>query len=44
MQTLGIEHPLFNQVIRGFGPAVALVVVLGNSAIVVAVLLGLVHP
>ena len=42
-QTLGVEHPTFNPLIRGLGPAVAWVVMLGNVAIVSAVFFGLVR-
>ncbi len=43
LQSLGIEHPLLDRLFRGAGPAIALLVVTGNSAIVLAVALGIVH-
>lgn len=42
LHTLGFEHPALNRLFRGAGPLVALLVVLGNTAIVLAVVLGLV--
>jgi len=43
LQTLGLEHPALNRVFRGAGPAVALIVVLGNMAIVLAVTMGIIR-
>jgi succinate dehydrogenase / fumarate reductase cytochrome b subunit len=43
LQTLGIEHPILDRLFRGAGPVVALLVVMGNSAIVLAVALGIVR-
>lgn len=42
-QTLGLEHPALNRLFKGAGPAVALLVVLGNAVIVLAILFGAVH-
>jgi succinate dehydrogenase / fumarate reductase cytochrome b subunit len=41
LQTLGLEHPILNRVFRAAGPFVAGMVVLGNSAIVLAIALGI---
>jgi succinate dehydrogenase / fumarate reductase, cytochrome b subunit len=41
-QSLGLEHPAFNRMFRAAGPAIAWLVVLGNAAIVLAVLAGIV--
>jgi succinate dehydrogenase / fumarate reductase cytochrome b subunit len=43
VQTLGFEHAAFSRLFKAAGPAVALVVVLGNLAIVLAIFFGLVH-
>jgi succinate dehydrogenase / fumarate reductase cytochrome b subunit len=43
LQTLGIEHPILERLFRGAGPVVALLVVAGNVAIVLAVALGVVR-
>jgi len=43
LQTLGMEHPMLNRLFRGAGPLVALLVVVGNVAIVLAVAFGVVH-
>jgi succinate dehydrogenase / fumarate reductase cytochrome b subunit len=42
-QSLGLNHPQYNPVIRNVGPVVALVVLLGNCAMPLAVLAGLVR-
>lgn len=43
LQTLGLEHGVFNRLFNAAGPAVAFVVVLGNVAIVLAIFLGVVR-
>ena len=43
LQTLGFEHPLFNRLFAAAGPLVAGAVVLGNTAIVLAIALGMIH-
>jgi succinate dehydrogenase cytochrome b subunit len=43
LQTLGMEHPILDRLFRGAGPFVALLVVVGNTAIVLAVAFGVVH-
>ena len=43
LQTLGIEHAAFRHLFKAAGPAVALLVVLGNLSIILAVFLGLVR-
>ena len=43
LQTLGMEHPMLDRLFRGVGPLVALLVVVGNVAIVLAVAFGVVH-
>jgi succinate dehydrogenase / fumarate reductase, cytochrome b subunit len=43
LQTLGLEYGAFNRLFKVAGPAVALMVVLGNTAIIVAVFLGVVR-
>ncbi len=43
LQTLGFEYVAFNRLFKAAGPTVALVVVLGNVAIILAVFLGIVH-
>jgi succinate dehydrogenase / fumarate reductase, cytochrome b subunit len=42
-QTLGLEHPALNRMFQAAGPAVALLVVLGNVVIVLAVWFGVVR-
>ena len=42
-QTLGLEHPALNRVLRAAGPTIALTVVTGNMAIVLAVMAGIVR-
>jgi succinate dehydrogenase / fumarate reductase cytochrome b subunit len=42
LQTLGMEHPMLDRLFRGAGPLVAIAVVVGNSAIVLAIAFGLV--
>jgi succinate dehydrogenase / fumarate reductase cytochrome b subunit len=44
LQTLGLEHPMLDRLFRGAGPLVALLVVVGNVAIILAIAFGLVHP
>lgn len=43
LQTLGVEHPLLDRLFRGAGPLVAVLVVVGNAAIILAVAFGLVR-
>jgi succinate dehydrogenase / fumarate reductase, cytochrome b subunit len=43
LQTLGLEHAALNRVFTAAGPAVALLVVLGNVAIIMAIFLGVVR-
>ena len=43
LQSLGLEHPVFDRLFRGAGPLVALMVVVGNTAIVLAVAFGVVR-
>ena len=43
LQTLGMEHPMLDRLFRGAGPLVAMLVVAGNTAIVLAIAFGLVH-
>lgn len=43
VQTLGLEHAGFNRLFKAAGPTVALVVVLGNVAIIMAIFLGIVR-
>lgn len=43
LQTLGLEHPMLDRLFRGAGPLVALLVVVGNVAIILAIAFGLVH-
>ncbi|HKT34270.1 MAG TPA: succinate dehydrogenase cytochrome b subunit [Nitrospira sp.] len=43
LQSLGMEHPMLDRLFRGAGPLVAMLVVIGNSAIVLAIAFGLVH-
>jgi succinate dehydrogenase / fumarate reductase cytochrome b subunit len=42
-RTLGLEHPALNPFLRAAGPVIALLVVLGNTAIVVGILAGMVR-
>ena len=43
VQTLGLEHAAFNRFFKAAGPTVALVVVLGNVAIILAIFLRIVR-
>ena len=43
LQTLGLEHAAFDRLSKAAGPAVALFVVLGNVAIILAIFLGVVR-
>jgi succinate dehydrogenase / fumarate reductase cytochrome b subunit len=43
LQTLGMEHPMLERLFRGAGPLIAALVVVGNTAIVLAIAFGLVH-
>lgn len=43
LQTLGLEYAAFNRLFKVAGPTVALLVVLGNVAIVLAIFLGIVR-
>ena len=43
LQTLGLEHAGFSRLFKAAGPMVALVVVLGNIAIILAIFLGIVR-
>lgn len=43
LQTLGFEHAALNRLFKAAGPSVALLVVLGNAAIIFAVFLGIVR-
>lgn len=43
IQTLGLEHAAFNRFFKAAGPTVALVVVLGNVAIILAIFLRIVR-
>lgn len=43
LQTLGLEHAALNRLFKAAGPAVALVVVFGNLAIILAVFLGIIR-
>ena len=42
LQTLGFEHAALNRLFKASGPAVALLVVVGNLVIIFAVFLGVV--
>jgi succinate dehydrogenase / fumarate reductase cytochrome b subunit len=42
LQTMGLEHAALNRLFKASGPAVALVVVLGNLMIIFAIFLGIV--
>jgi len=43
LQTLGIEHAAFNRLFKAAGPAVAVLVVFGNLAIIFAIFFGIVR-
>lgn len=43
LQTLGMEHPMLDRLFRGMGPLVAILVVVGNTLIVLAIAFGWVH-
>ena len=43
LQTFGMEHPMLDRLFRGAGPLIAMLVVVGNTAIVLAIVFGLVH-
>ena len=43
LQTLGLEHAAFNLLFKAAAPTVALLVVLGNTAIILAIYLGIVR-
>ena len=43
LQTFGMEHPMLDRLFRGAGPLIAMLVVVGNTAIVLAIAFGLVH-
>jgi len=43
LQSLGMEHPMLDRLFRGAGPLIAILVVVGNTAIVLAIAFGLVH-
>jgi succinate dehydrogenase / fumarate reductase cytochrome b subunit len=43
VQSLGLEHPILDRLFKGTGPVVALFVVIGNIAIIVAVAMGIVR-
>ena len=43
LQSLGMEHPMLDRLFRGAGPLVAMLVVVGNTAILLAIAFGLVH-
>jgi succinate dehydrogenase / fumarate reductase cytochrome b subunit len=43
LQTLGLERAAFNRLFKAAGPTVALLVVLGNVAIILAIFLGIVR-
>jgi succinate dehydrogenase / fumarate reductase cytochrome b subunit len=43
LQSFGIEHPMLDRLFRGAGPLIAMLVVIGNTAIVLAIAFGLVH-
>ena len=43
LQTLGFEHAALNSLVKAAGPSVALLVVLGNFAIILAIFLGIVR-
>ncbi len=43
-QSLGVNHPRWNPLLRGVGPALAVILVAGNCSMPVAVLLGAVVP
>ena len=43
LQSLGLEHPMLDRLFRGAGLLVAMLVVVGNAAIVLAIAFGLVR-
>ncbi len=43
VQTMGFEHAAVNRLLKTLGPAIGLIVVLGNGAIILAVFLGIVR-
>jgi succinate dehydrogenase / fumarate reductase cytochrome b subunit len=43
LQTLGIEHPILDRLFKGTGSVIALLVVIGNSAIILAVAVGIIR-
>jgi succinate dehydrogenase / fumarate reductase cytochrome b subunit len=43
LQTMGLERAAFNRLLKAAGPTVALLVVLGNVAIILAIFLGIVR-
>ena len=43
LQKLGFEHAAFNRLFKAAGPTVALLIMLGNTAIILAVYLGIVR-
>ncbi len=43
LQTLGLEHAALNRLFRAAGPAVAILVVLGNVTIILAIFVGVVR-
>lgn len=43
VQTLGVEHATLDRLFKAVGPSVALLVVLGNVAIILAIFLGIVR-
>jgi len=43
LQTMGFEHAALNRLFKAAGPAVALLVVLGNMMIIFAIFLGIVR-
>ncbi len=43
LQSLGVEHPMLDRLFKGAGPLVALLVAVGNVAIILAIAFGLVH-
>jgi succinate dehydrogenase / fumarate reductase, cytochrome b subunit len=43
VRTMGFEHAALTRLLKGLGPLIGLIVVLGNVAIILAVFLGIVH-
>ena len=43
LQTVGLERAAFNRLFKAAGPMIALVVVLGNASIILAIFLGIVR-